>query len=1067
MQLLKTYFPILFLLLYSHIGSTQSLADDSGALLEALEIIQQNGMIIKDTVVVDTLYQEKMVKDTIITDTVAYKRVLRDTFYSTQAVEEASAKVLAILYNYNNPNGPMSFTEAKLNDITTRYQRNPMISKLLANDISIFPDTLSAYFIKQFEDELFLMRRSPRQKIINLLHNEEAASPSSYLSVSNTLQRYSIPPVENTTSLELAAKGSNQNVNRGIVSAPYFIEGLFEVILQRAEQEVAISFLQRLLGKEGVEDFNEVFPTVVSTFSGQDFTYSNSFLERLRQAFYEDLQLLSIRLPRLMLESDYFKPLQDDPITYNLLVVYSMAGMAQNGYDIDEILPITSRYLNDTYGEGQKKLNFYLAEKADSTTEYKNIITTTEDIVESLKRIYLELDEGETTIYNTIRSVEDSFQVSPPAVLKMYLDKPAYDFEKLLNSSGSEFDLSLLPYLLRGQLDSAYIVKYNTLQDYDKFFSTIRSPEQWRAAGLELVRNLNGTLIEGSSIDEILLSWQRDLVTYALEAERWQNSVDPAGALQRAINRADSSRLLLLQTVKDTKAYWSSELKDDEPLAFDLLAAILEDFSDIEDDPFAILEGNSLQSDTARLEQMKSRIRGVEQRLVALDKKLREDNPGSGASSPIEVYLNREAITPYSNIASRINGLSTQLKELQSQLDLLDKSQAQVVAKERDNAAPLLQLTEMLTQLAYSLRTTSNQKDRKWMTKEELNNILDGGQRQDAFLGLMQQRLLNIRNIGRFSPDGLSQLVELTVQGLPALADRSTKEYRDSLLFYRRASFAANTFNNLLELPLIVKPGNTSRNFIPLAQQDTALASLPAVTKQAMDFIYYLNVKDHTHAISSAIRLFTRLDTAIIALDPKLDNSGKRKPLLNFMRNYGDFIAGLIDARSSNQVRSLINGISDPPGSSRLKRRAPLSVTLNAYLGGTVGVESWDLEGEEGDPFFSMSPTMPIGISISGLLGKKNRSYSAFISFLDLGAMLTYHDINNISASSKFTFKNIFKPGLQLQWNLKQSPFYLALGGQYGPQFLENSAGEELSVNAVRGFFGFGIDVPLKTLYQK
>jgi hypothetical protein len=1059
MRFLKTLLLVPVLCLAAHSLSAQSLLRDSKVLLDALATINDSGMVIKDTLVMDTLIRTINKADTSYIDTVAYKSVRHDTSYSAQAVEIASARILAILYNYNNPIGEASFSQAQLHNITHSYRNNPQIKKLIGNERHIFPDSVSTFFIQRFEEELYILRRSPRQKIIKLLHSDDDVSPANYLSVSNALERYSIPPVENTTALQLAAEGSNQNISRGIVSAPYIIEGLFDVILKRAEEEVAISFLQQLLGKNGVEDFREIFPTVVSTFGGQDFTYSNSFLERLRQAFYEDLQLLSIRLPALMLKDEYFKALQDDPITYSLLVVYSMAGMAQNGYEIDEILPITSRYLDKTYQEAQKKVNFYLAEHAVNSPEYKEVITTTQSIVDQLSSIYVALDTSEAKINRLITGVEQRFGVDAPPSLQSYLNKPNYDFEKLIQGDGSTFDLTLLPYLLKGELDRDFILRYNTLEEYDKFFSVLRSSEQWRAAGLELARNLNGTRIEDSSIDKVLINWQQDLALYALEAQRWQNTVDPEGALQQALARADQNRERLRQTVLETKEYWKGQLIDDQPLAFDLLAKILDNFDDITEDP------NLLLQETLQLEQMKARLLGVERRLMALNKMLVDAHPGMGASSPLEAYLNQEAATPFSHISSEINRLSISLQDLRLQLGKLDNEQAKSVSRERDNAAPLLQITEVLTQLAYSLRSDND--TYKWVTKGQLSQILDGGERQEAFLGLMQQRLINTKNFGRFSPDGLAQLIELTVRDLPSLVDKSNDEVRDSLAFYRRASFAANTFNRILELPLIVRPFSKTNEFIPLEQQDPVLASLPDVTKQAMDFIYYLNVKDHSHAISSAIRLFSSLDTAIVAMNPAITADAKRQPLLNFMREYGDFIAGLIDARSSNQVKSLINGISDPPGSSRLKRRAPLSVSLNAYLGGTIGMESWEIDGRYNDPFFSLSPTMPVGINISWLWGKKDRSYSAFFSFFDLGAMLTYHSIDNLTASAQFTFKNVFKPGLQFQYNLKNSPFYLAAGAQYGPQFLEDAAGEETSVNSVRGFLGFGIDVPLKTLYQK
>ncbi|MBK9014719.1 MAG: hypothetical protein IPM82_11925 [Saprospiraceae bacterium] len=116
--------------------------------------------------------------------------------------------------------------------------------------------------------------------------------------------------------------------------------------------------------------------------------------------------------------------------------------------------------------------------------------------------------------------------------------------------------------------------------------------------------------------------------------------------------------------------------------------------------------------------------------------------------------------------------------------------------------------------------------------------------------------------------------------------------------------------------------------------------------------------------------------------------------------------------------------------------------------------------------FYSLAPTMPVGISLSGLFGKKETSLSVFASFLDVGAFLSYQPTSVDSAEVDFTFKNVFKPGVQLHWNIKKSPFYLGLGWQYGRQFI-NVQGQAASVGGNRYFIGFGVDVPIKTLYQK
>ncbi len=111
---------------------------------------------------------------------------------------------------------------------------------------------------------------------------------------------------------------------------------------------------------------------------------------------------------------------------------------------------------------------------------------------------------------------------------------------------------------------------------------------------------------------------------------------------------------------------------------------------------------------------------------------------------------------------------------------------------------------------------------------------------------------------------------------------------------------------------------------------------------------------------------------------------------------------------------------------------------------------------------------MPIGITFSALLGNAPHppSFSLFLSFLDLGSMLSFRGDESAFGENKITYKNMFKPSLQIHYNIPKSPFYIGLGGQIGPHYRDLN-GEELSVRTNRVFFNFGVDVPVKTLFVR
>jgi hypothetical protein len=262
----------------------------------------------------------------------------------------------------------------------------------------------------------------------------------------------------------------------------------------------------------------------------------------------------------------------------------------------------------------------------------------------------------------------------------------------------------------------------------------------------------------------------------------------------------------------------------------------------------------------------------------------------------------------------------------------------------------------------------------------------------------------------------------------------------------------------VLEIPLVVSTQQPDL-VQPLTQVYPQLAQVPEVSSLLLNLLYNLNIEDHRRAMSSAIRLFI-----------KLDSFNVEKPVGDFLEQYGYFMADLIDAETTQEVESLLYGIADPPGSSRLKRSKRLTVGLNAYLGASGGLEGWSQASSSlQEDFLFMAPTIPIGITMSRLFGdptNKPVSLSLFIGFLDLGSMLTLQGGSEAFGESVLTFRNMFKPSAQLHWNLPKSPFYLGTGVQVGPH-VQEIGGVQQSIQSTRFFLSFGVDVPVKTFFVR
>ncbi|MCB0852096.1 MAG: hypothetical protein KDD63_07750, partial [Bacteroidetes bacterium] len=492
-------------------------------------------------------------------------------------VDDSSAKALAILFNYHEsvPGKPM--IPGNWPDLLDKYKDNDLLNNLIQKQAFPLRDSIPESFSEKMKFYSEQIGQGPRSKILERLYAKDAVSPADYLSVSKTLERYAIPPVPQPMAISNAAQISNANVRNGfLLSEAAIIQGMFKFVLDRAKDEIVINYLNDMVTEQS-PDLIALFPTVVQQFAVQEFNYSNTYVERLRQAFYEDIQKLTIRLPLLMLEDDYFKPLQGNPVAYNMLTIYSMIGMAQQDATIDEIFPVTHRYIYDSYEESSKETNLELAEKAVGSPEYDELIALSDSVKNKMKQAYLYLSNAEAEINAKLSDLDQRFPEAEHAPQgNDFLDRPEYSIKVLLGEANEdvEYDLFLLPSLLKGELDSTYIAGFNTIQGYDKFFSEEKTTIQWRAAGLELSRKLSGTWYNDQSIAGIFQNWQKDLVAFKNAVDNWGEAIDTLDALQNAIQEVEDNRSRLFDTIRADKQFWmdSVGLNHDQNLAFSLLA---------------------------------------------------------------------------------------------------------------------------------------------------------------------------------------------------------------------------------------------------------------------------------------------------------------------------------------------------------------------------------------------------------------------------------------------------------------------------------------------------------------
>lgn len=716
--------------------------------------------------------------------------------------------------------------------------------------------------------------------------------------------------------------------------------------------------------------------------------------------------------------------------------------------------------------------------------------------------------------------------------------------------NGNEnYSLKMVPSLLKAEFDPPIVRSWSTIETYDKFLRDPLSEQQLRAAGLALTRELAEPWYEDMSIVDMLHQWQADVVEYRNELKRWKALLFPDVQLKEDLQAYIEAKKRLLELIKNTSNHYSKK-NANETNAFIVLQNILED---------GLYNKEFVEGERDLVTKGQIEITEVEKRLFELNRKLALKAPQKRSTSPVIAYLEeKNRLDALQEVPYQIDDLEFLLGDLQLLLDKLDRRTASQETQALKSISPIVQITETLSHLMYAIKDDSDTTG--WINKETLNLALFDPNIEPLFTGLLSQQLGQIRTKGSLSLPGVTSFIKLTVQDLDFVTSKEVTQDSIKLDFFKTAAFVNLTLNRLLELPLFVDQTRPDRTF-SLVDKYMDLRPIPDLSDQALEFIYYANVKDHRHAMSSVIRLLTQISEVIedrnarnalkldedirqLSLDKvmadasvkrineqlavqglkdkalvkgetidttglsaktqellsmkklamadlnrrsqllrnkeaeqerkekkkqkKASKKSKAPDVLAFLRDYGDFMADLIDADTSTDVNALLRSFADPPGSSQEKRRNYVTANLNGYVGVLAGYES--LSGgplKNNESYATFAPTIPVGISFSKLSGegKKAQSYSLFLSILDLGSLTTYSLDGNVAGESQISFKNVLKPGLQFHWNIKNSPFFLGAGAQLGPQIREFN-GTSTQLNSAQFFINFGVDVVVKRLFK-
>jgi len=220
---------------------------------------------------------------------------------------------------------------------------------------------------------------------------------------------------------------------------------------------------------------------------------------------------------------------------------------------------------------------------------------------------------------------------------------------------------------------------------------------------------------------------------------------------------------------------------------------------------------------------------------------------------------------------------------------------------------------------------------------------------------------------------------------------------------------------------------------------------------------------------NAAINIFSHsipdLNKLSLAL-PKLSEMSYAGQLVKLSGFFGDVIA----SSSSAELANVIESHALPPTSYKLKRKMSSSIDLNAYVGAFAG-RIIPIGNSSLNCKWTGGITAPIGVTIRPA-GNFFKYFNFNVQLLELGNLVNHYLITPDSAYNKEVhFSEVFSPGANILYNIKNTPIVAFIGGKFLPLKAYYDEGLKKRINdkafdAAIFSIGLKIDIPLVNLHS-
>ncbi|MEM6696890.1 MAG: hypothetical protein AAF599_00740 [Bacteroidota bacterium] len=259
-----------------------------------------------------------------------YKPIPR--YYSTKSYQD----LISILTVQQNFSTSIPSDEFNLEETLQQYRKNVLLSQPLARYLTNPPSQQNAVLAQQLE--IAYEENYPWKKV---LYEQEGLNLEKKVSYQDRTATYRQPRPTASQNLQLstAELESKRRRSAGGLDASTIVAGLSDFIVERAQDELNITFMDRM--KESITikypEFAILFPNTLTMLTNFEVKQYRSLLGFSRTSFLTDLDNMGITFPRLF-ELEKYKILADDPNVYNISLIYDIANKVYEDTSIDSVM---------------------------------------------------------------------------------------------------------------------------------------------------------------------------------------------------------------------------------------------------------------------------------------------------------------------------------------------------------------------------------------------------------------------------------------------------------------------------------------------------------------------------------------------------------------------------------------------------------------------------------------------------------------------------------------------------------------------------------------------------------